>query len=85
MKNCFKLMCAAFVALASFVPAQAETLTLYDGTDYLAAVPDGFTKLTVVNGVADNVTATNAHKGTLLAVNAAGQVVAASAAITVVA
>lgn len=52
--------------------------------DYLAA-PTGFTKLTVVDGVADNVTATNGHKGTLLAVNAAGQVVAASDAITVVA
>ena len=39
MKKSVKLMTAAFIALASFVPAQAETLTVYDGTDYLAAVP----------------------------------------------
>lgn len=64
---------------------KSQANTAPSAPDYLAAVPDGFTKLTVVNGVADNVTATNAHKGTLLAVNAAGQVVAASAAITVTA
>ena len=64
---------------------KSQASTAPSAPDYLAAVPDGFTKLTVVNGVADNVTATNAHKGTLLAVNAAGQVVAASAAITVTA
>lgn len=39
MKKISKLMTAALIALASFVPAQAETLTVYDGTDYLAAVP----------------------------------------------
>ncbi len=39
MKKSLKLMSAALIALASFVPAQAETLTVYDGTDYLAAVP----------------------------------------------
>ena len=39
MKKSFKLFSAALIALASFVPAQAETLTVYDGTDYLAAVP----------------------------------------------
>lgn len=64
---------------------KSQASTAPSAPDYLAAVPDGFTKLTVVDGVADNVTATNAHKGTLLAVNAAGQVVAASAAITVTA
>lgn len=31
MKNCFKLMCAAFVALASFVPVQANELLVADG------------------------------------------------------
>lgn len=63
---------------------KSQASTAPTAPDYLAA-PTGFTKLTVVNGVADNVTATNGHKGTLLAVNAAGQVVAASDAITVVA
>ena len=64
---------------------KSQASTAPSAPDYLAAVPDGFTKLTVTDGVADNVTATSGHKGTLLAVNAAGQVVAASAAITVVA
>ena len=39
MKKSFKLLAAAFMSLAMFAPAQAETLTVYDGTDYLAAVP----------------------------------------------
>lgn len=39
MKKSFKLMSAALLALASFVSVQAETLTVYDGSDYLAAVP----------------------------------------------
>lgn len=39
MKKSFKLFSAALMAMAMFVPAQAETLTVYDGTDYLAAVP----------------------------------------------
>lgn len=63
---------------------KSQASTAPTAPDYLGS-PAGFTKITVVNGVADNVTATNAHKGTLLAVNAAGQVVAASAAITVTA
>ena len=33
MKKCFKLLSAAFIALASFVPAQAAEITLFDGTD----------------------------------------------------
>ncbi len=32
MKKCFKLLSAALIALASFVPAQAETLLINDGT-----------------------------------------------------
>ena len=39
MKNISKLFFAALFALAMFVPAQAETLTLYDAGDYLAGVP----------------------------------------------
>ena len=62
----------------------SQASTAPSAPDYLGA-PTGFTKINVVDGVADNVTATNGHKGTLLAVNAAGQVVAASAAITVTA
>ena len=30
MKKCFKLLSAALIALASFVPAQADELTVYD-------------------------------------------------------
>lgn len=33
MKKCFKLFAAALFALASFVPAQADVLTVYDGDD----------------------------------------------------
>lgn len=33
MKKCFKLLSAALIALASFVPAQADEITLFDGTD----------------------------------------------------
>jgi len=29
MKKCFKLLSAALIALASFVPAQADELTVY--------------------------------------------------------
>ena len=39
MKKISKLMTAALIALASFVPAQAETLTVNNGSDYLGAVP----------------------------------------------
>lgn len=39
MKKGFKLLSAALMSLAMFAPAQAETLTVYDGTDYLAAIP----------------------------------------------
>lgn len=33
MKKCFKLLSAALIALATFVPAQAAEITLFDGTD----------------------------------------------------
>jgi len=39
MKKSFKLMSAALIALASFVPAQAETLTVFDGTATSTSVP----------------------------------------------
>ncbi len=64
---------------------KSQASTAPSAPEYLAAVPSGFSKVTFTNGVADNVEATNAHKGTLLAVNAAGQVVAASSAITITA
>ena len=32
MKKGFKLLSAALIALASFVPAQADEITLFDGT-----------------------------------------------------
>ena len=34
MKKIFKLMSAALMALAMFVPAQAAELTVYDGSTY---------------------------------------------------
>lgn len=65
---------------------KSQASTAPSAPNYLASVPEGYTKLTVdEDGVADNITATSGHKGTLLATNAAGQVVAASSAITVVA
>ena len=39
MKKVCKLMSAALIALASFVPAQAETMTVYDGTVQNEIVP----------------------------------------------
>lgn len=64
----------------------AKASSAYDTPDYGAAVPSTFSKITVdENGVADNVTATNSHKGKILAANATGQVVAASDAITITA
>ena len=64
---------------------KSQASTAPSAPNYLAA-PTGWTKLTVdEDGVADNVTATNAHKGTIIATNAAGQVVAASGAITIAA
>ena len=39
MKNCFKLMTAALMALAMFVPAQAEEVTLFQGTNTNEKVP----------------------------------------------
>ena len=64
----------------------AKASSAYDTPAYGAAVPSTFTKITVdENGVADNVTATNNHKGKILAANGSGQVVAASDAITITA
>lgn len=64
----------------------AKASSAYDTPAYGAAVPSTFTKITVdEDGVADNVTATNTHKGKILAANASGQVVAASDAITITA
>ena len=39
MKKISKLMTAALIALSSFVPAQAETLNLYDGENWSALAP----------------------------------------------
>lgn len=63
----------------------AKSSSAYATPDYGAAVPSEFTKVTFTNGVADNVTATNGHKGKLLAANASGQVVAASGSIDITA
>ena len=62
----------------------AKASSAYDTPDYGAAVPATFTKITFTDGVADNISATNNHKGKILAANGTGQVVAASDAITVV-
>ena len=64
----------------------AKASSAYADPDYLAAVPSTFSKITVnSSGVADNVTATNGHKGKIIAANAAGQVVAVSGSIDVTA
>lgn len=63
----------------------AKASSAYADPDYLAAVPSDFTKVTFTNGVADNVTATNGHKGRIVAANAAGQVVATSGSIDITA
>lgn len=63
----------------------AKASSAYDTPAYGAAVPSTFSEITVVEGVADNVTATNTHKGKILAANSQGQVVAASDAITITA
>ena len=39
MKKCFKLLSAALIALASFVPAQAAELTVFEGTSTNTKVP----------------------------------------------
>ncbi len=39
MKKSFKLLFAALMSLAAFVPAQADNLTVYDGADYNNYVP----------------------------------------------
>lgn len=39
MKKCFKLLSAALIALASFVPAQADELTVFEGTATNECVP----------------------------------------------
>ena len=63
----------------------AKASSAYATPDYGAAVPESFTKVTFTNGVADNVSATNGHKGKILAANASGQVVAASGSIDITA
>lgn len=61
----------------------AKSSSAYATPDYGAAVPEAFTKVTFTNGVADNVSATNGHKGKILAANGSGQVVAASGSIDI--
>lgn len=63
----------------------SKATSAYDTPEYGADVPSTFTKVTFTNGVADNVTATNGHKGKIIAANASGQVVAASDSINVTA
>ena len=66
--------------------AKAASGTAPTAPDYLAEVPAGWTKITLnSSGVADNVTGfTSGHKMTMIAANAAGQVVAKSGSVDVV-
>lgn len=66
--------------------AKAESGTAPTAPDYLAVLDTtGWTKITPVSGVADNVTGfTSGHKMTMVAVNAAGQTVAKSSSVDVV-
>lgn len=65
--------------------AKATSGTAPSTPDYLAVLDTtGWTKITPVSGVADNVTGfTSGHKLKMLAVNAAGQVVAANTTVDV--
>ena len=65
--------------------AKAESGTAPSAPDYLAAVPSGWTKITLnSSGVADNVTGfTSGHKMRMIATNAVGQVVASSSSVDV--
>ena len=66
--------------------AKAASGTAPTAPDYLAVLDTtGWTKITPVSGVADNVTGfTSGHKMTMVAVNAAGQCVAKSGSVDVV-
>ena len=65
--------------------AKAASGTAPAAPDYGAALPAGWTKITLANKVADNVTGfTSGHKMTMVATNAAGQVVGASGSVDVV-
>lgn len=65
--------------------AKAASGTAPSAPDYGAAVPSGWTKITLSNKVADNVAGfTSGHKMTMIAANAAGQVVGASGSVDVV-
>ena len=65
--------------------AKAASGTTPSEPDYLGSVDNTWTKLTMTNGVADNVTGfTSGHKMTLVAVNANGQVVAGGNNVSVV-
>jgi len=65
--------------------AKAESGTAPTAPDYGTALPAGWTKITLTNGVADDVTGfTSGHKMTMVATNAAGQVVASSSSVDVV-
>lgn len=65
--------------------AKAASGTAPTAPDYLAVLDTtGWTKITPVSGVADNVTGfTSGHKMTMVAVNAAGQCVAKSGSVDV--
>lgn len=65
--------------------AKAASGTAPSAPDYGASLPSGWTKITLTNKVADNVTGfTSGHKMTMVATNAAGQVVGASGSVDVV-
>lgn len=65
--------------------AKATSGTAPSAPDYGTVLPAGWTKITLSNGVADNVTGfTSGHKMTMVATNAAGQVVGASSSVDVV-
>lgn len=65
--------------------AKAASGTAPSAPSYGTVLPDGWTKVTLVNGVADNVTGfTSGHKMTMVAVNASDKVVSASSSVDVV-
>lgn len=79
------------VTAPSAIPADwtlyfaAKATSAYASPSYLDPVPSAYSEVAFVSNIADNVSATNNHKGRLIATNGAGQVIAASGEITVTA
>lgn len=79
------------VTAPSSIPADwvlyfaAKATSAYASPSYLDPVPSAYSEVAFTSNIADNVSATNNHKGRLIATNGAGQVIAASGEISITA